>query len=528
VRSIRRPRAIRSERARGTADRAAVSSGLVSHDIEVGADGVEPRERIGPAHLAPARIDPHLVARWSLVAVGAAFLVIQLVFFPASRSAGWDEAVYVSQTMPGDAHALFMDAWRSRGITLLIAPVTILGGSFSDVRLFLTIVSSVALTMAFWLWVPLIGFAAPIGALLVAFNWLTLVGGSAVMPNFWAAILAVAVGAVVARRLEGGSFVHAVGAAILLGLLALFRVTEATVIAGAIGVYILVVARSAWRFGIGLAVGWFLGFLPWILEMSIRFGGVGGALERANSAGHLEVAPIGRTVLAHLGMTYGRKELPVGQVPFEGILWWSLLLVLGLIGLLRLREPPPGRVALLTFLATSAFTVEYFFLVPITAGRFLLPAYALASLSAAIGLLWLLQRPAGFVGFAVGLMVLVLLVPWALWQLDVARRVSAGQARPAERFYEAGVVLRRLAGPGPCSFVSPAVHPQVQLASGCSGAKLVSQEPTQAQLAAARSGEEVFIILPQPAKRTSPLAALRPIRYESTRRTWFIYQLSRL
>ena len=46
------------------------------------------------------------------------------------RPSGWDEAVYVSQVTPG-MEAMFMAAWRARGITLLIAPVTLLGGSWT-------------------------------------------------------------------------------------------------------------------------------------------------------------------------------------------------------------------------------------------------------------------------------------------------------------------------------------------------------------------------------------------------------------
>lgn len=465
------------------------------------------------------------LAWWLLLAVGAGYLVTQLVFFPFTRPSKWDEAVYLSQVTPG-MDALFMDAWRSRGITILIAPVSLLGGSVPEVRLFLTIASAAAMTMAFRLWIPLVGLAAPIAAFLFSFTWLGLSSGPAIMPNLWAAILGVAVTGLAARRLEGGTLTDAVLAAILLGAMALTRVTDAVVLAGAIGLFLLVVRRSSWRFGLGLGLGLSLGWLPWILEMSIRFGGIGGALRRANSAGHLAVTPIGENILTHLHLTYGRTELPADTDPLAGILWWSGLSILCAVALLHLIDRPRRPVALLPFLATAALALEYFVLVPIVAPRFLLPAYAFASLTAAIGLVWVLKR--GVTGRVVGAILLVSTVPWALWQLDVGRRVNEGQSRPAERYHEAGSLLRDLAGGRPCSFVSPAVHPQVQIASGCSGGKLVSVEPTPAQLAAASSGEEVFIILLRRAGPPSPLASLHPTRFRSTKRTWFIYQLSQL
>ena len=69
-------------------------------------------------------------SRGLLLGVGVGFLVTQLVVAPPGRPSGWDEAVYVSQVTPG-MEAMFMAAWRARGITLLIAPVTLLGGSWT-------------------------------------------------------------------------------------------------------------------------------------------------------------------------------------------------------------------------------------------------------------------------------------------------------------------------------------------------------------------------------------------------------------
>jgi hypothetical protein len=466
------------------------------------------------------------LASWILLAVGAGYLVAQLALMPLHRPIGWDEAIYMTQVTPG-MEALFVDAWRARGITLLIAPVTLLGGSLADVRLFLMVASAAAVTVAFRLWIPLIGIGAPIAAFLFSFAWLGLVNGSTVMPNFWAAILGVATAGLVARRLEGGTVLQAVLAAAVLGMMALVRPTEAAILAGVVALYILLIRPTSWRLLLGLALGLALGWLPWIVEMSIRFDGLTRALEEVRAAGHFGDVSVTQNVLVHLGRTYGRAKLPAFGLPEAGILWWGLLVLLAAIALRRQGDSPARSVALLGWLATIAFAVEYFVLVPFTAGRFLLPVYAFAAIVAAIGLVSLLRN--GIAARLVGAVVLVLMVPWAVWQGDVGSSVVAGQARGGTRFATAGLLLRDLADGRPCSFVSPGAFPQLHFVSGCVGEQLGPPPlPTPAQWDAAAAGEEVFIILPRTVHSDHPLAVLSPIRFRAPRRMWFIYQLSQL
>jgi hypothetical protein len=122
--------------------------------------------------------------------------------------------------------------------------------------------------------------------------------------------------------------------------------------------------------------------------------------------------------------------------------------------------------------------------------------------------------------------VLVAMVPWAVWQGEVAGRVEAAGSREGRSLEAAGLLLRDLADGRQCSFVSPGAYPQVQLASGCQGAPLTSARPTRAQWEAVERGDEVFMILISVARGDSSLAHLSPIRFESPNRPWFIYRLS--
>lgn len=208
-----------------------------------------------------------------VIAIGVVSLVVQLLFIPRGWPTSWDEAVYLSQVTPG-MDGLFFNAWHARGITLLVAPVTLPGGSVSDVRLFLTVLSAITVTLTFRLWIPVVGIAAALAAFVFSFSWQGLIPASEIKPNYWGALLGLATAGLIARRLEDDRTRDLVFASIVLAAMALVRPTEATVLAGAIGAYILLFRRTSWRDLIPLGIGLFLGWLPWIIEMSVRFGGL--------------------------------------------------------------------------------------------------------------------------------------------------------------------------------------------------------------------------------------------------------------
>jgi hypothetical protein len=467
--------------------------------------------------------DERRLAFWLLLGAGAGYFAAQLFLMPLRRPVGWDEAVYLSQVSP-DMDAIFFEAWHSRGITLLVAPVTTLGGSVADVRLYLMALSAGAVTLVFKLWIPVIGLAAPIGAFLFSFTWLALYSGSVVMPNFWAAVLGVGVAASLVRRLESGTLTYALLAVAMLCAMALVRPTEAAVVAGAMGLYVLLVRRTSWRLILGIGLGFVLGWLPWVIEMSIRFGGFGNALRAANSRGHLGVVSITDHLLGYLVSTDLSAEPPSDGFAAAGLLWWGLLVVLATIALRR-RDAPARSIALLATVTTLSLALEYIVLVSFTASRFLLPAYAFAAIPAAIGLRSLVRG--GTPARVLGVVVLVAMVPWALWQGEVAGRVEASESRVGRRLVAAGLLLRDLADGRQCSFVSPGAYPQVQFASGCDGGPLtLPPRPSRAQWEAVDRGDEVFMILTSVAHGDSPLAELSPIRFEAPTRPWFIYRLS--
>jgi hypothetical protein len=458
-------------------------------------------------------------ARGLVIAIGVVFLAIHLLLIPRDWPNGWDESVYLSQVTPG-MDGLPFHAWHARGITLIVAPVTSLGGSVADVRLFLMVLAAITITATFWLWVPLVGMAAAVAAFVFSFSWQGQVLASEVKPNYWGALLGLAATALIARRLEGGRTRYLLLASVLLAATALVRPTEATVLAGAIGVYILLWRRKSWRdivpLGVGLSVGW----LPWIIEMSVRFGGLTGALREAGKGQHFVVVPIAENVLRHLAYT-DDKSLP-STIP--GTIWWAVLVVVAAVAIARGVTMADRGAALLCALAALALAVEYLIFVPALAPRFLLPAYAIASVPFGIGLVSLLRG--NVASRVIGAVVLMLLVPWTIWQGAVtaqrAPTVNKGSTLPLR----VGSTIRRLAEGRPCFVLAQRAYPQIAFTARCSGEKGESHVPSDERLKAlARSGRVIFVARIVEAPKKSLLSSLEPLRFPKRRGAWYVYQL---
>jgi hypothetical protein len=458
-------------------------------------------------------------ARGFVIAIGVVSLVIHLLFILRDWPVGWDEAVYLSQVTPG-IEGVFFNPWHARGITLIVAPITSLGASLGDVRLYLTVLSAIAMTMTFRLWASVVGMAAAVAAFVFSFSWLGLLMASQVEPNYWAAILGLAAVGLIARRLEDGRTRDLVFASMVLAAMAFVRPTEATVLAGAIGVFILLRKRMSWRDLIPLGIGLVLGWLPWIVEMSARFGGLSGALRAAGTGQHFGLVPVAENLRRSLAYTDGSNGVTV----IPGAIWWGVLVAMATVAIGRGMTRSDRAAALLASLAALAVASEYLFLVPALAPRFLLPAYMIASVPFAIGMTSLLRGRS--VARALGVLVLVLLIPWTIWQGAVTARrapwVNNGSAVPQR----VGMTIGRLAEGRPCFVVTQRAYPQIALVAGCSGAKGSGLEFSPEQLREfARGGRVVFVVRTETVPEDSSLSSVEPLRFVIAHRLWYAYEL---
>jgi hypothetical protein len=467
------------------------------------------------------------VASGALILVCLCFFVLQWMLFPHDRPPAWDESVYISQVTPG-VEAAYFAAWRARGITLLVAPAIAVGASLAELRLSLIVLATLGTGLALSVWRPLIGMAAPVAAFLFSFTWIALLNGSQVMPNFWTAVLGLIAAGFTVRWRESGHARHAVLAAAALAATALVRPTEATVIFVILGSFVLLSRKRSWSMVGALLVGLAIGWAPWLIEMSLRFGGPLQALREA-AAGHIASAPITQNLLRHLSYTDG--ELLKTVAPLPGVIWWVMLGILSVVGLLRAATHAERTAAVVASLIALAVAIEYMVFVPALAPRFLLPAYAFAAIPASIGVVSLF-RGRGFLRVA-GVVVVLFAVPWAIWQAHVAQRVESASSTVNGRFREVGEQIRGLAAGHSCSVMSRSGLPQIQLASGCVVRELPrAGGPTRQELEGLSSrGDLVFVIMTRPPSPGSPLEVVRPIRARDPigslgpKRPWLIYEL---
>jgi hypothetical protein len=482
--------------------------------------GVDPRRTSGSGNLEGPSARERSLARGALIVVGAGVLIAQLALISADRPPAWDESIYLSQVTPG-MDAMLLRAFRARGITYLVAPITLLGGSVEHVRLFLMVLSSIVLAATFSVTIPLVGFAAPIAAVFLASSWLYLLNASLVLPNLWAAILGLAVAVLTARKVEGGGTGFMVLAVISLGVMALFRPTEATVVFGAIALSLLLWRRASRRLIVPLGVALTVGVLPWVVEMSMRFGGTLRALDVAHTEHHLSLADAGTNLVAYLAAADGRASI---DIPILGALWWAALIVLSVVAIMRSNRSR-RTVVMLCCVGAVLLAGGYVAFVTAVSPRFLLPAYAMAAIPAAVGLVSLLRG--GTSARYGGALIVVLMIPWMVWQTRVADRVADRQHGSVLMFREVGLELREMAAGQPCAFMSPHGWPAIEFAAGCRGSMLRRPRgPSDHELRRVSTGEvQGFVILRSPPRPRSVLSSIEPASVRGPKMTWYIYEI---
>ena len=417
-------------------------------------------------------------AKRLLVVVGFGYLVVQLLAFSLDRAPSWDEAIYLSQVAPG-AEALPFVPSRARGITFLALPVLQLGGSLLQLRIFLAVASAVALTGAFRVWAPVIGFGAVAAAVLFAGSWPILFYGSELMPNLWVAIIAIAATAVLGRRLAlGEGRYDELAAGGLAAAAALIRPLDAVVLTAALVLLPFAVRRAtvSWVafLGLGLAAGWG----PWLVEMTGRFGSPAEAFAAAARLGHTGRWSLFENVRQYLALSDGPSIGPVGNpgVPASGVFWLLGLAILVTLGVRAAMSRGLLASLVVPSAAGMALAAEYVVFTDAQAPRFLLPALALLTIPAGFGLASVLARirdresvPAAR---AVAIVAAILVVVWGILQLAVATKVEAGVTEQRASAQRVGLRIRSLAAQRPCWVYSEVNFPIVGYAAGCRAAPL--------------------------------------------------------
>jgi hypothetical protein len=218
---------------------------------------------------------------WPLAAVAAAFTLAQLVLVGPGMGLGWDETVYVSQ-VGTQAPAAFFSAPRSRGISLLVAPIASWSTSTELLRVYLAVLSGLGLYLALRVWRGLF----PTRVLAVAGGvfaslWVTLYYGPQAMPNYWVALGAlITVGCFLRVRADRLDRTALWGVATGAMLMAWMRPTDAVWVT--LPLLVLVAVGRLWRPALALVGGLAAGAVEWVIEAYVSYGGLGQRLSDAS------------------------------------------------------------------------------------------------------------------------------------------------------------------------------------------------------------------------------------------------------
>jgi hypothetical protein len=402
-----------------------------------------------------------------LVAVAAVFTLAQLLLVRPGLGLGWDEIVYVSQVTTHHP-AAFFSAPRSRGVSLLVAPVASWSSSTGLLRVYLAVLSGAGLYLGMRAWRGLfpVRVLATAGALFASL-WVTLFYGPQAMPNYWVAVGAlICVGCFLRARREGAGRAVLWGVVAGAALMAWMRPTDAVWVT--LPLLLLALARRHRRTLFALVGGLAAGGVEWVIEAYAWYGGLGERLAEASRIqGGLGLQFAVDDQLRSLG---GRALCrpctgPVPDLPV--VLWWFLLPVLALVALaVAVRARRTAR-TLVPLACAATAALPYLFMIGYAAPRFLQPAYALLAVPVADALWHLARTPRGRWRPAGAPLVALALAGHLAVQLVVLVYLVDRTAESRENWARTADTLHRLGVRPPCLLTGHEAIP-IGYYTGCS------------------------------------------------------------
>ncbi|MFA9446049.1 hypothetical protein [Egicoccus sp. AB-alg6-2] len=456
---------------------------------------------------ATARATPRSARRWSLTPVGlvtlagVVFAALTVVFVGLDRELRWDEVTYLAQVTPGQPDVWF-GPQRARGMTIVVLPVALLGAPLTLLRIWMVLVSSVALVVAFRPWAKVAGWTGGAAALVAAAGWVPQYFAVELYPNLLAGFAAAAAAGHLVLWCRDRATRDLVLTALGVAVVAWLRPSESVWLAtGLTPVVVALARRDAWRGILALAAGGFVGWLPWLVEAILRFGGPFARLGAA--AGESASGADRNSLIQYLNLVEG----PVRQVSADPVLTYRALALLvglallALLGMAQRVDAPRRRAAVAATVTAVAMAAPYLVLNAGINLRYILPALLLAAVPVGAGVVTLtgaLRRSGSVAGLAVAVVVALVVVGW---QGVLARNNSEEIAPLQARARGLGEYLAAEAGGDPCAFLSETQWPEIQWHSGCLGevihldAPLLQCHDARRDLAAlAEDGYRVFAI----------------------------------
>lgn len=337
-----------------------------------------------------------------LAAAAAVFTVAVLAFNPLSARLTGDEVVYASQ-IANHVPLLQWNPQHARGVSLLVAPVTLLASSATLVRACLALVAGAGLFAALLAWRGVVRTRV-LALACVLFGGLWVAESLAVQlyPNYWIALGGLAGVGLCLRCLRSPAPGWPVLALLALAaaVTSLMRPQDALFLFAPLLAAALVVAarRPGRRRGlaalIAMLAGLAAGVGEWAAEAYLYFGGPVARMRLTSRyVGGTRFSPVNNLRIIDGGRTSSVPGYPsVSGWPHPQLLWWWLgFALLAILGIWVAATTEGWAEALLP--AASAAGIYALYTFPVRDNyRYLAPVWALLSIPAAQGMDWLITR----------------------------------------------------------------------------------------------------------------------------------------
>ena len=464
----------------------------------------------------------------ALLLVGLMFLLVQLVIVPHPLGLSQDEANYLAKVDPR-VPELYWTQPRAWGLPVLAAPVAVFSPSLTIYRLYFGFLSSAGLLAAFWPWLRVLRpTVAPAAALFFSTIWFTAVFGSLVMPNLYVGLGAVAVLGLFVRAVHDPVWWRVALTAAVAAFVALVRPTDSVlVIAPLFAVGLVVTRLRRLRVLAVVAIGELMGWLPWVIEGYVRFGGPVERLRAAETSG-----PGGLTLrFANLLIfprlldgtpmycCSGGTPADAGPVPFALTTWLVGVLLIAALGVVWSASERQLSEMMLVCIPAGMLAAFYLLLPGFTALRFLLPVFALLSLPVAFALVQALTRWRK----TAAVLIVSALVGHVASMLLVAERQMDASWRRRSAQVQAAAALQPLVNQRPCLVIANLPSP-LAFYLGCAAQVSEASEGQPSRVTQARAeGVFVLALLSAPPPRGSYMASWQQVPVPGLARSFQVY-----
>jgi len=337
-----------------------------------------------------------------LAAAATAFTAAVLAFNPLSARLSGDEVVYASQ-IANHVPLLQWNPQHARGVSLLVAPVTLLTSSATILRTYLALLAGIGLFLALLTWRGVVKTRV-LTLACVMFGGLWVAESLAVQlyPNYWIALGGLAGAGLCLRCLRSPAprWLVLVLLVLAAAFTSLMRPQDALFLFAPLLVATLVVAarRAGRRRGLAALVAMLAGLAvgagAWVAEGYLYFGGPLARMHLTSRyVGGTRFDPVNNLRIIDGGRTSTVPGYPsVSGWPHPHLLWWWLgFALLVVLGIWVAGTTEGWAVALLP--AACALGIYALYTLPVRDNyRYLVPVWALLSIPAAQGMAWLITR----------------------------------------------------------------------------------------------------------------------------------------